>query len=209
MVKGRGRILARTQQRRRRTVGELHANTPGTKRKAWTERWTGGRIEDWDQRAKEKVLADWKDRWKAWRAKDARPERGRRTPGSVPEATIDTVPTAQILKLHDGLQKAESSILVQVRTGSIGLRKHLHRRRVPGFATAQCACGGGEETPRHIALVCEQEINRRDRLRLASGRPVTYGRLTGTPKGAKVFSEWMIKSGRLGQFSLARQLLYG
>jgi|SRR5579862_451973 len=205
----RGRILARTQQRRRRTVGELHANTPGTKRKAWTERWTGGRIEDWDQRAKEKVLADWKDRWKAWRAKDARPERGRRTPGSVPEATIDTVPTAQILKLHDGLQKAESSILVQVRTGSIGLRKHLHRRRVPGFATAQCACGGGEETPRHIALVCEQEINRRDRLRLASGRPVTYGRLTGTPKGAKVFSEWMIKSGRLGQFSLARQLLYG
>jgi hypothetical protein len=119
------------------------------------------------------------------------------------------MPTAQVLKLHDGLQNAESSMLVQVRTGSIGLRKHLHRRRVPGFITAQCACGGGEETPRHMALFCVQEAYRRDRLRLASGRPVMYGQLTGSPKGAKVFSEWMIKSGRLGQFSLARQLLYG
>jgi hypothetical protein len=126
-------------------------------------------------------LADWKDRWKAWRAKDTRPERGQRTPGTLPEATIDTTPTAQILKLHDGLQKAESSMLVQVRTGSIGLRKHLYRRRVPGFTTAQCPCGGGEETLRHIALFCEQEANRRDRLRL-----------TCSPKGAKVFSEWMI-----------------
>jgi hypothetical protein len=119
------------------------------------------------------------------------------------------MPTAQVLKLHDGLQKAESSMLVQVRTGSIGLRKHLHRQQVPGFTTAQCTCGGGEETPRHIALICEQEANRRDRLRLANGRPVMYRRLTSSPKGAKVFSEWMIKSGRLGQFSLARQLLYG
>src|ERR1700730_448562 len=112
------------------------------------------------------------------------------------------MPTAQVLKLHNGLQKAESSMLVQVRTSSIGLRKHLHRRRVPGFTTAQCTCGGGEETLRHIALVCGQETNRRDCLWLTSGRPVTYRRLTGSPKGAKVFSEWMIKSGRLGQFSL-------
>ena len=205
----RSRIRARTQQRRRRTASEPQAKTPGAKRKVWTERWTGGRIEDWDRRVKGKVLADWKDRWKAWRAKDGRPERGRRTPGTVPEATIDTTPTAQILKLHDGLQKAESSMLVQVRTGSIGLRKHLYRRRVPGFTTAQCPCGGGEETPRHMALFCEQEASRRNRLRPASGRPVTYGWLTGSPKGAKVFSKWMIKSGRLGQFSLARQLLYG
>ena len=115
---------------------------------------------------KGKVLADWKNRWKAWMTKDVQPERGQRTSRTIPEATIDTMPIAQVHRLHNGLQKAESSILVQVRTGSIWLQKYLHHRRVPGFTTAQCACSGGEETARHMAPFCKQEAHWRDRLSL-------------------------------------------
>jgi hypothetical protein len=38
----------------------------------------------------------------------------------VPE---DTLPNRGALKLHSGLRKAESSVLVQARTGRIGLAK--------------------------------------------------------------------------------------
>jgi len=61
----------------------------------------------------------------------------------VPE---DTPPTRAVLKLHSGLRKAESSVLVQARTGRIGLAKFLYKYRVPSVLTAQCRCGAGEET---------------------------------------------------------------
>jgi hypothetical protein len=66
-----------------------------------------------------------------------------------------------VLKLHAGLRKAESSILVQARTGRIGLAKFLYNRKVPGILSAQCRCRNGEETPRHIALYCTEETDRR------------------------------------------------
>jgi hypothetical protein len=51
----------------------------------------------------------------------------------------------------------ESSVLVQVRTGRIGLAKYLYSRHVPGVLSSQCRCGGGEETPHHITLFCKEE----------------------------------------------------
>jgi hypothetical protein len=38
-------------------------------------------------------------------------------------------------------------MLVQARTGRIGLAKFLYSRKVPGVVSAQCRCGAGEETP--------------------------------------------------------------
>ena len=42
--------------------------------------------------------------------------------------------------------------------------------------------------------------------RLRTGGRVDYRQLTGTNSWAKRLAEWMIRSGRLGQFSLARRL---
>jgi hypothetical protein len=70
-----------------------------------------------------------------------------------------------VLKLHLGLQKAESSVLVQARTGRIGLAKFLYNRKVPGIQSAQCQSGAEEETPRHMALYCIEEAGRRPGLR--------------------------------------------
>jgi hypothetical protein len=101
-------------------------------------------------------------------------------------------------------------VLVQVRTGRIGLAKYLYSRHVPGILSAQCRCEGGEETPRHMALFCREESDRRHALRTGTGtsRQINYRNLTRTASGAKLLSEWVMRSGRLGQFALARSLLY-
>lgn len=42
-------------------------------------------------------------------------------------------------------------MVVQLRTGKIGLRKFLYKRRVPGVEDKGCyLCGGGEQTVHHI-----------------------------------------------------------
>jgi hypothetical protein len=72
------------------------------------------------------VLADWTDRWKAGLRRLERVVQPGTDPGNqavpVPE---DTPPNKAVLKLHLGLQKAESSVLVQARTARIGLAKFL------------------------------------------------------------------------------------
>jgi hypothetical protein len=111
------------------------------------------------------VLEDWKERWKRDRKRVERIVRPGTDPGSkaIPE---DTPPNEAVLKLHSGLRKAESSVLVQARTGRMGLAKFLYNRKVPGVLTAQCRCRAGEETPRHITLFCTDEVERRQHLRI-------------------------------------------
>ena len=124
---------------------------------------------------------------------------------AIPE---DTLPTKQVLKLYKNLRKAESALLIQVRTKRIGLAQFLYNRKVPGFVTAKCQCRAGHETPQHMALFCVQEASHRQFLRDANGRLQPYLVLVGTAKGARKFVRWMMYSDRLGQFALAKRLLY-
>jgi hypothetical protein len=174
-------------------------------RRQWVGKWIGQPIEQWDEREKPKVLADWTNRWKAGLRRLEQAAWPGTDPGSraIPE---DTPPNKAVLKLYLGLQKAENSVLVQARTGRIRLAKVLYNRKVPGIQSAQCRCGAGEETPRYMALYCIEEAGRRLGLR-TNGR-VNYQHLIGTASGAKLLAKWPICSGRLGQFSLARSLLY-
>ena len=142
---------------------------------------------------------------------DRRPKKGRTDdtardrPKGRQAAPEDTPTSRGVLRLHTGLRKAESSVLVQSHTGRIGLAKVLYNLRVPEILSAQCRCGAGEETPRHMALYCTEEADRRQRLR--TGRRRNYQQLIGTSGGAGKLAEWKIRSGRLGQFSLAKRLL--
>jgi hypothetical protein len=61
------------------------------------------------------------------------------------------------IPVHSELRKAESSVLIQLRTGRIGLAYFLHKAKVLGFDTGQCRCGQGAETPRHLLLHCPEE----------------------------------------------------
>jgi len=96
--------------------------------------------------------------------------------------------------------------VTQARTGRIRLVKFLYNRKVPGVLTAQCRCGGGGEMPGYIAVFCTEEAERRQHV--WTGWRIDYQQLIGTNSEAKRLAEWLIRSGRLGQFSLARRLLY-
>ena len=63
-------------------------------------------------------------------------------------------PTRKVLHIHDKLPKWVSSLIVQMRTGKIGLRKFLHERNVPKVKDARCGCRRGEETVRHVLTEC-------------------------------------------------------
>jgi hypothetical protein len=82
-------------------------------------------------------------------------------PGNRQTIPEDALPNKAILKIHSGLRKAKSSVLVQARTGRIGLAKFLYKCRVPGVLSAQCRCKAGEETARHMALYCTEEAGHR------------------------------------------------
>jgi hypothetical protein len=135
------------------------------------------------------VLRDWTTRWKREQRKLERVVRPGTDLGNKSAVPKDTPPDKRVLKLHSQLRKAESSVLVQACTGRIGLAKFLYSQKVPGVVSAQCRCGAGEETPRHMALVCIEEAGRRQALR--TSERVNYQQLTRTAKGARKFIEWI------------------
>jgi len=57
-----------------------------------------------------------------------------------------------------------------------------------------------------VKLVYSYEADRRHYLHADKRR--TYTQMIGTNKGAKHFVRWMMYSGRLGQFALAKRLLF-
>jgi ribonuclease HI len=61
-------------------------------------------------------------------------------------------PHKKILTYWSGLRKATTSILIQLRTGKIGLSHYLSRIKVRD--SARCECNLGSQTPRHVVLIC-------------------------------------------------------
>src|SRR6202165_2241995 len=89
---------------------------------------------------KEALEISWEARWK--RNYAAR-KQGARSSRVVQPADERPAFTDKILKLHKNLTKAESSLLVQMRTGVIGLKAFLFRIGTRGVATPYCTCGTG------------------------------------------------------------------
>ena len=79
---------------------------------------------------------------------------------------------------------------------------------MPGVESGLYTCGNSFETPRHILIHCKKERVRREELRRPNGGGLDFKKLLDTPEGAGVTSRWIVRSGRLPQFSLARSLLY-
>jgi hypothetical protein len=111
------RIHLRTRRQRQRRTPD----TPASLLKKWTEKWIGQPVEQWDEREKPRVLADWTDRWKKDQRKQERVVRPGTDPGGNYVVPEDPPSGRQVLKLHAGLKKAGSLMLVQARTGRVGL----------------------------------------------------------------------------------------
>jgi hypothetical protein len=143
--------------------------------------------------SKKAILQDWHEKWHS----------GQRRSRWRSLASTE-VPSASRLKLHNQLKKAESSVLVQARTGRIGLAHFLNKARVPGYETPACSCGLGDETAEHLLLHCQMESERR-----LWRRGTRLRDLVSEPRSTATTARWIIQSGRIGQFQLANRLLYG
>jgi hypothetical protein len=99
-------------------------------------------------------------------------------------------------------------ILIQACTGTIGFAHFLRRMKVPSFDLARCRCNTGTETVKHILVHCPDKTARRRSLIRPGERSVDFRRLIGDLERVRAFGRWLIKLGRLEQFSLAKVLLY-
>jgi exonuclease III len=115
-----------------------------------------------------------------------------------------SMPNRDVLKLHRDLFKAESSALIQFRTGRTGLNRFLASMRVPNV-DPQCKCGFVQETPRHVLFYCNLEDDRRPWRRRTDLREFVL--LLSSPDTAKDIARWILGIERLSQFKLANNLL--
>ena len=111
----------------------------------------------------------------------------------------------KMLHIHGKLPKWVSSLMVQMRTGKIGLRKFLHERNVPEVKDARRGCKRGEETVRHVLTECTRFKKMR---RTMWARKVRKARLNWidlrtiftTPAYVKKAALFMQKTNLLGKF---------
>lgn len=123
---------------------------------------------------------------------------------AAPTKRLIAAPNKRSLRIYQGLQKAFSSILIQLRTGRISLNHFLFKIGV--VESAECGCEQGLQTPKHILFSCpllydlRQEMWRHlDRLGIKI-RTDDYGTLVSEPRAVQHVANFMLKTGLLGQF---------
>src|SRR5689334_18350296 len=118
--------------------------------------------------------------------------------------------TDKALKRHDGLTKAQSSLLAQARIGDIGLRDYLFRVKVPQVPTPYCACGQGRETVEHLVVWCPDPPLQRpwEQRQIRSHRDLqtVFRGVPGNIRLVRQVLRWLMDSGRLLEYRLARRL---
>ena len=119
--------------------------------------------------------------------------------------------TDKVLKRHQGLTKAQSSLLTQARTGDIGFRDYLFRFKVPGVPIPLCSCREGKEIVAHLVAWCPSPPKQRtwENNELRSHRDLqTILRGVGARSArlARRVLNWLIGSRRLLEYSLAYRL---
>ena len=75
--------------------------------------------------------------------------------------TIQPIPTKQVLKIHKGRLRAMGSLIIQMRTEKIGLKRFLYHRKVPGTLSDRCECGYAAQTARHVLCACRKYSQQR------------------------------------------------
>jgi hypothetical protein len=155
--------------------------------------WALRRERTFETDRKKAILQEWHGKWYS----------GQRRSRWCSLASTEA-PSASRLKLHKHLKKAKSSVLVQARTGRVGLAHFLNKARVPGYEIPACRCGLRDETAEHLLLHCQLETERRQ-----WRRGTTLRDLISEPRSTATAARWIIQSGSIGQFQLTSKLLYG
>ena len=118
-------------------------------------------------------------------------------------------PSHTVLKLYSDLPKVLSSLLIQMRTGKIGLRKNLHCRKVPEISTPTCQCGQAPQSVTHVLAHCRKynQIRRetwKEEEKNHPWRSIPVKKILSSPRYAKKAAMFMNKTGLPGQFKALR-----
>ena len=148
------------------------------------------KVKDWARKK-------WTDRWDIYKA--AIPSH-QRTPAQ------EGLLIGNRLDYHSGLRKAESSMAIQLRSGKNGFNHFLHKMKVPGVHSARCSCGWAKQDAKHVLLYCPELSQQRPELLKEAGTHDVRTILTES-KGIRAAARWMVKSGWLGQYRLAKEQL--
>jgi hypothetical protein len=97
-----------------------------------------------------------------------------------------------ILKLHEGLPKAESSLAIQLRMETNGLDTFLFQAQVPSVPSPICSCGRGRQTAKHILIFCPRHAGAWYELRNEQGHLPDFSKLLGTAEGLQKTTKWVM-----------------
>jgi hypothetical protein len=102
-----------------------------------------------------------------------------------------------INKLYAGMEKAQSSLLIQMRTGKIGLNSYLHK--IKRADKPWCDCKEGNQTVAHILEECP--LYRRQRHSIFNRYVLRDVKLIlSNPQTAVKAANFMLSTGLLDQF---------
>jgi hypothetical protein len=104
-------------------------------------------------RASHKITAFWLQQWQS----------SAKSPHNLD--LVEAFPGTIVLKLHEGLRKAESSLAIQLRTGTNGLDAFHFQARVPSVSSPICSCGGERQMAKHVLNCCPRHAGAQDELR--------------------------------------------
>ncbi|KAJ5458797.1 hypothetical protein N7530_010741 [Penicillium desertorum] len=121
-------------------------------------------------------------------------------------------PNKSSLIYWKGLRKATSSVLIQLRTGIIGLAEYLSK--IKRKDSPRCQCDMGNQSVRHVLLECQLlEEQRHEMINelFEAGVSTTLGemKMLKESKAAPIVAKFMIATGLLGQFQSVDSVTMG
>jgi hypothetical protein len=122
---------------------------------------------------------------------------------------VEALPRTDVLKFHEELRKAESSLAIKLRTGTNILDAILFQARVPSVSSPLCSCGRGQQTAKHVLIVCPRHSGAQHELRDEHGHLPHFFKSLETAEGLQTTTRLAMQRGILGQFRGARDTLYG
>ena len=126
-------------------------------------------------------------------------------------SALPPCPGAELRPLHHNLPKAVSSLIIQCRTGHVGLNAYLHWRKVPGYPSPLCHCGLAEDTIIHRLTHCPHMPPNPMRPYLTRGGSalLAHNHVSNTFGGdystVREVGRWLLTTLPLDQFSWARR----
>ena len=205
--RGRQRIIGETPgARRQRWVAKLTAEVSTKRKPKRTPPWEKAENAQEEKRAEYAALQrerdgiiakrfkeKWKDKWIAYQSIH-----------TLDPTIAQSGPLHKNrLNTHKLLNKAQSSLAIQIRTEKIGLASFLFKRKVPDIESAACLCGSRFQTAKHVIMFCGLH-NRIDMLRAAGS--LDYQKLITDPKAIKIITAWLMRTGILTQYTIAAQM---